>query len=242
MNIAVVFAGGTGTRMNVKSCPKQFLKLYGKEIIVYTLEHFQQHKDIDAISVVCIEPWISYLKDLLNKYSLTKVKWVVPGGKSGQESIYNGLKAAYDGTDDADNAIVLIHDGVRPLINGELITNCIESVKEKGSAITCVPAIETIAQISGESNEIVGTVDRSSCMIARAPQCFYLGEIMANHNKAIEQGRFDFIDSASLMKNYGHSLYVVPGPTENIKITTPSDYYTFKAFIERKNDADVFGI
>ncbi|MCM1543969.1 MAG: 2-C-methyl-D-erythritol 4-phosphate cytidylyltransferase [Ruminococcus sp.] len=241
MNIGMIFAGGTGTRMNTKSCPKQFLKLYGKEIIIYTLEHFQRHEAIDAIAVVCIEPWIPYLKDLLKKYNLDKVKWVVPGGNSGQESIFNGLKAAYDGTND-DNAIVLIHDGVRPLINGQLISDCIESVKTHGSAITTVPAIETIAIIDKQSNEITGTVNRADCMIARAPQCFYLGEIMENHFKAIAENRFDFIDSASLMKNYGHSLYVVPGPMENIKITTPSDYYTFKAFIERQNDADVFGI
>lgn len=242
MNIGVVFAGGTGTRMNTKSCPKQFLKLYGKEIIVYTLEHFQRHEKIDAISVVCLESWIPYLQELIKKYMLTKVKWVVPGGNSGQESIYNGLKAAYEGTDHNDEAIVLIHDGVRPLINAELISNCIEKVHEKGSAITCVPAIETISVIGDGTSEIVGTVNRNECMIARAPQCFYLGDIMKNHQKAIEEGRFDFIDSSSLMKHYGHRLFVVPGPMENIKITTPSDYYTFKAFIERQNDADVFGI
>lgn len=228
--------------MNTKSCPKQFLKLYGKEIIIYTLEHFQRHEDIDAIAVVCIEPWIPYLENLIKTYNLTKVKWVVTGGKSGQESIYNGLKAAYDGTDNDDDAIVLIHDGVRPLINGQLISDCIESVKVNGSAITTVPAIETIAIIDKQSSEITGTVNRSECMIARAPQCFYLGDIIKNHFKAIDEGRTDFIDSASLMKHYGHSLFVVPGPMENIKITTPSDYYTFKAFIERQNDADVFGI
>lgn len=242
MNIAVIFAGGTGTRMNTKSCPKQFLKLYGKEIIVYTIEHFQRHPEIDAISVVCIEPWIPYLKELLVKYRLTKVNWVVPGGSCGQESIYNGLKAAYDATETQEDSIVLIHDGVRPLINGTLISSCIQKVKEKGSAITCVPAIETISVIGEGTSEIVGTVNRSECMIARAPQCFYLSEIMKNHEKAREEGRQDFIDSASLMKEYGTRLYVVPGPMENIKITTPSDYYTFKAFIERQNDADVFGI
>jgi 2-C-methyl-D-erythritol 4-phosphate cytidylyltransferase len=242
MNIAVIFAGGTGTRMNTKACPKQFLKLYGKEIIIYTLEHFQRHDEIDAIAVVCLEAWIPYLKDLLIRYNFYKVKWVVPGGNNGQESIYNGLKAAYEGTDQDDNAVVLIHDGVRPLINAELISNCIKSVKEKGSAITSVPTIETIAVVDGTSNEIIETLERSKFLIARAPQCFYLGDIIKNHNQAVKEGKHDFIDSASLMKYYGHALYAVPGPMENIKITTPSDYYTFKAFIERQNDADVFGI
>ncbi len=242
MNIGVIFAGGTGTRMNSTSCPKQFLKLYGKEIIVYTIEHFQKHEEIDAISIACLESWIPYLKELVKKYNLFKVKWIVPGGINGQESIYNGIKVAYAGTANDEKSVVLIHDGVRPLINETLISDCIRCVKEKGSAITTVPAIETIA-IAGEgANEITDTIDRSKIMIVRAPQCFYMGDIIKSHNQAITEGRNDFIDSATLMKHYGHKLFYVPGPMENIKITTPSDYYTFKAFVERRNDADVFGI
>ena len=129
MNYAVIFAGGTGTRMNTKTRPKQFLKLHGKEIIIYTLEHFENHPDIDGISVVCIEGWIEYLKKLIKKYQLTKVKWVSPGGSTGQESIFKGLNAMRGEID--EESIVLIHDGVRPIIDEELITQNIETAKEK---------------------------------------------------------------------------------------------------------------
>lgn len=143
MNIAVIFAGGTGQRMNTASKPKQFLELHSKPIIVYTLEYFQSHSQIDSIIVVCLSNWIDYCKELLQKYHITKVLKVVSGGNSGQESIFNGLEAANQISND-ENAIVLIHDGVRPLINEKLITNCIAAVKESGSAITVSPAIETV--------------------------------------------------------------------------------------------------
>lgn len=129
MNYAVIFAGGTGTRMNSKTRPKQFLTLHGKEIIIYTLEHFENHPEIDGISVVCIEGWIDYLKKLLDKYQIKKVRWISPGGATGQESIYNGLNAMRGQI--ADDSIVLIHDGVRPLIDEELITNNIRMAEKK---------------------------------------------------------------------------------------------------------------
>ena len=113
MNVALIFAGGSGTRMNTKSRPKQFLELHGKEIIIYTLEHFERHPDIDAIAIVCIEPWIEYLKKALKKHDITKVKWIVPGGETGQDSIFNGLDAIHK--DCPEDSIVLIHDGVRIL-------------------------------------------------------------------------------------------------------------------------------
>lgn len=143
MNIAVIFAGGTGQRMNTASKPKQFLELHGKPIIIYTLEYFQKHSQIDDIIVVCLSSWIDYCKDLLYKYHITKVLKVVPGGNSGQESIFNGLEAAHQISNDK-NTVVLIHDGVRPLINEKLITDCIDMVKNEGNAVTVSPAIETI--------------------------------------------------------------------------------------------------
>ena len=143
MNIGVIFAGGIGTRMTSKALPKQFLKMYGKEIIIYTLEHFEDHKDIDAIVVACVKEWIPFLEELVDRYRLQKVKKIVPGGITGQDSIYQGLKAAKEVAGN-EKSIVLVHDGVRPLINEDLITDCIRSVKEKGSAITTAPVIETI--------------------------------------------------------------------------------------------------
>lgn len=238
MNVAVIFAGGTGQRMNVKAVPKQFLRLHGKEIIIFTLECFENHPDIDKIVVVCLEPWISTLRRLVDKYSLTKVASIVPGGTSGQGSIRNGIyEAAHLFPEDS---IVLIHDGVRPLLSEETITACIECVREHGSAVTVVPATETIVQ--EENGAIVNMIDRSSCSIARAPQCFYLDEIERAHEMAVAEGREDFIDSASLMRHYGHELYTVVGEPENIKITTPSDFYTFRAIVDARESSQILGL
>ena len=143
-NIAVIFAGGSGVRMNTRSKPKQFLELRGKPIIIYTLELFDNHPLIDGIVVVCLESWIPFLKKMLKKFEINKVVKIVSGGDSGQDSIYRGLCAVEDYCKDKgeENAVVLIHDGVRPLIVDETITRNIEKVHEKGSAITVVPAIE----------------------------------------------------------------------------------------------------
>lgn len=238
-HIAVVFAGGIGRRMNSKALPKQFLRLYGKEIIVYTLEHFQNHNEIDGIVVACVEDWIPFLQDLTVKYHLDKVKKIVPGGETGQQSIYHGLCAAEE-IADGDRAVVLIHDGVRPLINKKLISDCIQKVEETGSAITTAPAIETIFR-SSDKKTVEQIIERSDCMLARAPQCFYLDEILERHRQAKEEKR-EFIDSASMMSFYGNSLYLVEGPMENIKITTPMDYYTFKALIEADENSQLFGV
>lgn len=146
MNLAVIFAGGTGARMHTKSRPKQFLELNGKPILIYTIELFDNHPQIDGIIVVCIESWIPFLNKMLRKFEISKVVKVIPGGKTGQESIYKGLCAAEEYSDihKSNDSIVLIHDGVRPLITEETITDNIAKVKECGSCITCVPAIETV--------------------------------------------------------------------------------------------------
>ena len=239
MNAALIFAGGTGTRMNVKTMPKQFLPLHGKPIILYTIDEFENHPDIDAIVVVCIESWIERFKLMLEKNYYTKVKWVVPGGSCGQESIYNGLKALHDNL--PDDTTVLIHDGVRPLINAQVITDNIEAVKTYGNAITTSDAIETIMVMDKEAGTIKNVIPRADCMMARAPQSFVLRDIWESHTKAIAQGKMDFIDSATMMMYYGHTLHTVKGPAENIKITTPSDYYTFKSFVEAQENKQIFG-
>lgn len=240
MNIAVIFAGGIGKRMNSRALPKQFLKLYGKEIIIYTLEHFENHPEIDAIVISCVENWISYLQKLLDKYKFQKVVKIVPGGETGQESIYHGLVKAQQIATEGKN-IVLIHDGVRPLINETVITSCIETVKTKGSAVTTAPVIETIICTDSEK-KVEDVIDRSKCLVARAPQCFWLSEILDCHEKAKAEGKADFIDSASLMSYYGKNLYTVDGPIENIKITTPMDFYTFRALFEARESSQLFGI
>lgn len=228
-NIAIIFAGGTGKRMNLNDKPKQFLECDGKPILIYTLEIFNKHPLISDIVIVMLDGWINETKELIKKYKINKAIDVVPGGSTGQESIYNGIKKAYElyGKDN----IVLIHDGVRPLIDEETITKNIECVKTHGSAITISNAIETIT-IKSNTNKVEKIIDRSICQYARAPQCFVLGNIYDAHNKAIKENKLDFIDSAFLMNYYGYELYTVEGKPENIKITTPNDYYMFCSLIE----------
>lgn len=238
MNNVLIFAGGSGTRMNSRGRPKQFLQFYGKELIIHTLENFQNHPEVDGIVIVCIEDWISYLEKLLKKYQIDKVRTVVPGGSTGQESIYNGLCAIKEFA--PDDSIVLVHDGVRPFVNDELISNCIQSVKEHGSAITVTPAIETITTI--QDGKITSITDRSKCFLAKAPQCFILKDLFNAHNKARAEGNTNLIDSASLMKYYGYELYTVLGNFDNIKITTPADFYTFKALYEVREQQQIFGL
>ena len=235
---ALIFAGGVGNRMNSVAKPKQFLQLYGKEIIIHTLENFQNNPLIDNIVVVCKDNWIDFLKKLLKKYDIDKVRWIVPGGETGQLSIFNGLCELEKNVE--RDSIVLVHDGVRPFVSDKLINDCIESVKQFGSAVTVVPAIETIVTLEG--GEIKTITDRSKCYHAKAPQCFYLGELLDSHRKAMAEGITNMIDSASLMKYYGHSLHTVSGDYDNIKITTPTDYYTSRALYEVRENKQIFGL
>lgn len=238
-NIALIFAGGTGKRMNSKAIPKQFLELHGKPIIVYTLEIFQNHEEIDAIVVVCIKTWIDHLKKLIEKYQLSKVITVVAGGSTAQKSQYNGLKAIEENIELDKETIVLIHDGVRPLIDEETISKNIKSVKKNGNAITTTPAIETV--IVAENEKLIEALDRSKLRIAKAPQSFRYKDIIEAHNRAIKEG-LEFIDSASLMQHYGAELHLVEGKPENIKITTPSDFYIFRAMIDARENSQIWGL
>lgn len=240
MNIAVIFAGGTGQRMNTKSLPKQFLELHGKPIIIYTLEHFENHPDIDGIVVACIEDMIPYLEKLLIKFSITKVKKIVAGGKDGQNSIYNALSAVAEIY--SEDSIVLIHDGVRPLINEDVISGNIRCVRQYGNAITVTHAVETVTLCSEKSDNCVTDIlDRSRCMMVRAPQSFVLKDILDAHNKARSENYSGAIDSAMLMCRYNYMLHTVECGAENIKITTPSDFYIFRAIIDARENSQIFG-
>lgn len=238
MNISVIFAGGTGRRMHTTSRPKQFLEYNGKPIIIYTLELFDNHPMIDGIIVACVEDWIPFLEKMLKKFEINKVKKIVPGGETGQDSIYNGLVAAKEVSQDEED-IVLIHDGVRPLITEQTITDNIEMVKSEGSCITCIPATETFIVTQPDGGLEIPT--RANSLIARAPQSFYLKDILDAHEQAKKEGRHDFIDSCSMMHHYGHKLGRVLGPIENIKITTPTDYFIFKAMVEVHENQQIFG-
>lgn len=241
MNIAVIFAGGVGSRMHSKERPKQFLELYNKPIIIHTLEHFEKHSMIDAIVVVCIESWIPYFNELLDKYRIDKVKKVVPGGITGQLSIYNGLKAAKEIARD-EKSIVLIHDGVRPLINEKVITENILSVIENGSSITTGNVTETILVVNEEDSSINYVPSRKDSRVAKAPQSFWLEDILTAHERSLADGETNCIDSCTMMQKYGYKLHLIDGPSENIKITTPTDFYIMRAILDAKENAQIYGL
>lgn len=240
MNVAVIFAGGSGKRMNTVSRPKQFLELRGKPVIIYTLELFDNHPQIDAICVVCLEAWISFLEKQLKKFEINKVVEIVPGGETGQDSIYNGLCAAERYAMQCGEYVnVLIHDGVRPLITEQTITDNIRMVEEKGNCITCIPATETF--VVKHDDGTLEIPSRSASLIARAPQSFRLTDIIEAHRRARTEGKHDFIDSCTMMSHYGYSINTIIGPVENIKITTPTDYFIFRAMVEVHENQQIFG-
>ncbi|MFI3163929.1 MAG: IspD/TarI family cytidylyltransferase [Bacillota bacterium] len=240
MNIGVVFAGGVGSRMNSKEVPKQFLEMYNKPIIIHTLDHFEKNDDIDTVVVVCVEEWIPYLEELLYKFRIEKVKKIVTGGTTGQLSIYNGLCAAEE-ISGGKESIVLIHDGVRPLINTDILSKNIESVEKYGSAITTGIVKETIIVINN-NREIDQVPNREHSRVAKAPQSFWLDEVLSVQRKALAEGKSLFIDTCSLMQYYGKKMYTIDGPEENMKITTPADFYIMRAILEAKENAQIYGM
>lgn len=237
-NIAVIFAGGTGKRMNTRSRPKQFLELHNKPILIYTLEVFDDHPEIDGIVLVILQEWIHYCEELVDRFRLRKVKAVIAGGESALLSQRRGLLKAAELF--GEDSVVLIHDGVRPLVDEETISKNIACVRTHGTAITVTPAIETITIKTG-TDQIGQIIERSRVEMARAPQSFYLKNIIYAHRKAEAEGK-DFIDSASMMQYYGFPLFSVEGSPENIKITTPNDFYTFRALVDARENSQIFGL
>ena len=237
MNIAVIFAGGRGDRLHSHSRPKQFFEFRGKPIVVYTIEVFQHIQEVDAIVVACLEDWIPYLRRQVEKYDLNKVIDIVPGGRKGQDSIYNGLVSAKQHF--PEDSVVLIHDGVRPLVTEKIVIECIETAKEKGNCVVCVPATETVAIKNTDGS--LEVPNRDNVLMFRAPQCFILKDVLEAYQKALTEGRNDFIDTSSMMNHYGYELHTIMGTAENIKITTPADYFMFKAIIEAREESAVFG-
>lgn len=242
MNYALIFAGGVGIRMNSRAKPKQFLEIHGKPVIIHTIEHFEAHNEVDAICVVCVAGWIDYMENLIEKYHIKKAKWVIPGGASALDSQLIGLRKIKE-CDDAQeiSGIVMIHDGVRPLINEKIISDCIRGVRQYGSAITVAPAVETILR-ADHNGMITSTIKRSECVLARAPQSFYVNDIVGVHEKAVSEKKHDFIDSASMMLAYGYQLHTVEGPAENLKVTTPADFYICRALLDARENSQLYGL
>ena len=238
MATALIFAGGTGKRMNTRSKPKQFLEIHGKPVIIYTLEHFEYHDEIGGIVVVCVKDYIEELKGMLRRFGITKVKKIVRGGATGHDSIYQGL-LAMEGFAEKDD-IVLIHDGVRPLIDEELITLNIETVKKYGNAITCEADKESqIRSLDGKT--VFEMPPRDQMYTAKAPQSFYYGEIKKLYEKAEEVG-IKSIDSAHLCSLYHKELHMVKSTNNNMKITEPADFYICRALYDALEGQQVFGI
>ncbi len=241
-NIAIIFAGGVGQRMG-SSVPKQFLKVYGKEIIIHTLEKFQYNENIDLIYVGCVKKYIPFLKDLVKKYNITKIPddGIIPGGNSGQETIYNVLKRANDEND--GESICLIHDGVRPLITDETINRNISSVKEYGSAITSTLSFETPI-ISVDGLMVSEVLKRKNVYTAQAPQSFRLKDIISAHEKirSTELGYNNekIVDSCSLMIECGNKVHLIEGNRGNIKVTTTEDYINLLANLSLQDQRLIF--
>lgn len=239
MNIALIFAGGAGIRMKNTGRPKQFLELYGKPIIIYTMEIFQNHPEIDKIVVPCIHGWEDYLQTMVDKYHITKVDKILSGGKDTQESKMLALEYMKEICQDKD--IVLLHDAVRPIITGQLISDVLDSVRRYGSAITAAPFLETCI-VSQDKEQIDTAIPRNTLFIAKAPQAFYFQDVYEAHKKGTSMPYAITIDTCSLMTELGEKLHIVPCENDNIKITTPDDYFIFKALIDLKESKNIFGL
>ena len=239
-NIAIIFAGGTGTRMGA-GLPKQFLQINGKPILIHTLDNFQESPEIDKIYIACKEDYIEHTKKEIEKFQITKVAGIVPGGATGQDSIYNALIQAYE--ENPADSIVLIHDGVRPFLTDQVIHDNIESVKKYGSAITCTPCFETII-LSPNGQKIESAPSRDEAYTAQAPQSFFLGEIVDAHKKIrkINPTYDGVVDSCTLLRKLGKEIYIVKGNRGNIKVTTPEDFYILRALLQYKENEQILGL
>lgn len=240
MNIAVIFAGGSGVRMGA-GVPKQFLEINGKPIIIHTLQLFQYHKMIDKIYVSILKDYVDYMKELVEDYHLSKVVSVIPGGETAQDSIYNALKKAE--SENPDDSVVLLHDGVRPFVSYDVIANNIEGVKKNGNAITCTACYETI--LLSKSGEQVDSVPyRKDTFAAQAPQSFVLKDIIAAHDvvRARPEGYENMVDACTILKSQGIEVHMVEGNRGNIKVTTPEDVYMYRALLQYKENEQAFGL
>ena len=238
MVTALIFAGGTGKRMNTRSKPKQFLELHGKPIIIYTLEHFHHHEAVDNIVIVCLKNWIRALGELIEQYAIKKVSGIVPGGETGHDSIYFGLSFMAKSANEDD--IVLIHDGVRPLIDADLIDRNIQAVEKYGNAITAEKARESVVH-SHDGNVIDNVPPRDEMYFAKAPQSFRFGEIYELYKKARIDG-IKTIDSSHLCSIYQRKMHLVMSTRNNIKITEPADYYVYRALHDAIENEQIFGL
>ena len=232
-NIVLIIAGGVGARMG-QDIPKQFINVYDKPVIVYTLEAFQKHPSIDAIEVVCLDGWRDVLWAYAKQFGIAKLENIVSGGKNGQDSIRNGLydiASRHNGSDD----IVLVHDAIRPMVSNDIISDNIRVCRQYGNAITVVPCtaamLKTFDSLSTEEQ-----VPRDNLKITQTPQAFFLQDIIAAHKEALEKGITNSVASCTMYIELGRKLYMSAGSEKNLKLTTAEDIEIFKALLNAKKD------
>ena len=232
-NIVLIIDGGVGARMG-QDIPKQFINVYDKPVIVYTLEAFQKHPSIDAIEVVCLDGWHDVLWAYAKQFGIAKLENIVSGGKNGQDSIRNGLydiASRHNGSDD----IVLVHDAIRPMVSNDIISDNIRVCRQYGNAITVVPCtaamLKTFDSLSTEEQ-----VPRDNLKITQTPQAFFLQDIIAAHKEALEKGITNSVASCTMYIELGRKLYMSAGSEKNLKLTTAEDIEIFKALLNAKKD------
>ncbi len=234
MNIAVIIAGGSGQRMG-QDIPKQFINVYDKPVIIYTLEGFQRHPKIDAIEVVCIDGWHDVLWAYAKQFNITKLKWVVSGGETGQESIRNGIFNLEDKCSGDD--IVVIHDGIRPLVDDYVLSDVIVKCEKYGNAVTSMPYNEQIFVVDDEIST-VQYIPRETLRRVSTPQAYKFEKIDWAYHKAFEEGIGIYGSSYAntMMVELGERLYFAAGSDKNIKLTTKDDLELFKAYLNQDQD------
>lgn len=230
MNIALLIAGGVGNRM-YQEIPKQFINVYDKPIIVYTLEAFQKHPNIDAIEVVCLDGWHEILWAYCRQFGITKLENIVSGGKNGQDSIRNGLIDLHKRHD--DDTIVLIHDAIRPMVSADIISDNIHICEKYGNAITVIPCAEAMLK-TDNSIDSTEQVQRDNLKRTQTPQSFRLGEILSIHKDALSRGITNSVASCTLYIEMGRKVFFSVGSEKNVKLTTVDDLDIFKALLKSK--------
>jgi 2-C-methyl-D-erythritol 4-phosphate cytidylyltransferase len=231
MNIALLTAAGIGSRMRL-DMPKQFLHVNGKPVIVYTMEVFQQHPQVDEILVVTLEAWIETLKAYAEKYHITKLKWVIQGGDSGQESIKKGiweLKKHCKGSD-----VIIVHDGNRPLISNDIISDSLVTYKKYGSAVAAIPCVEAIFR-SEDGRHSKELIPREQMFRTQTPHTYSLDKMIWGHKMAEECGIKNTVATCTLMQALGESVNFSMGAERNLKLTTQEDLEIFKALLKADN-------
>lgn len=235
MNIAIIIAGGSGKRTG-QDIPKQFINIYDKPIIIYTLEGFQRHPDIDAIEVVCLDGWHDILRAYARQYNITKLKWIVSGGSTGQESIRNGVFNLKDKCKSDD--IIIIHDGIRPMIDEEVLSDVIITCKKHGNAVTSLPYNEQIFRIKDEETT-EEYIPRETLRRVMTPQAYKFDRLYWAYDKAFREniGIHGSSYTNTMMVDLGETLYFSSGSNKNIKITTADDFELFKALLTTKKSS-----